>query len=121
MCSIDIPTTKILGSENMQTLNEEMIYNIPVQQRPPMDKQNGKTAPAGDFCVLGTVHRAGDVVLKDGSTVHVRAMRPEDDEALLALFQSLSEESLWLRFYSLAKGAALPAVALAETHAARTL
>ncbi len=60
-----------------------------------MDKQNGQTAPAGDFCALGTAHRAGDVVLKDGSTVHVRAMRPDDDVALLTLFQSLSEESLW--------------------------
>ncbi|HWP55182.1 MAG TPA: GNAT family N-acetyltransferase [Pyrinomonadaceae bacterium] len=104
----------------MQTLDKEMIYNIPVGQRLPMDKQNGQTAPGGDFCALGVAHRAGDVVLKDGSTVQVRAMRPEDDVALLALFQSLSEESLWLRFYSLTKGAALAAEARRETNLDRT-
>lgn len=79
-----------------------------------MDKET--TQPSGDFCSISTSHRAGDVVLKDGSTVHVRALRPEDDQALLALFQSLSEESLWLRFYSLLKGAALAAEAHREAN-----
>src|SRR5215510_68366 len=101
----------------MQTLNSEMIYNIPVGQRRSMAKEQTQTqAASGDFCSLGTAHRADDVVLKDGSTVHVRAMRPEDDQALLALFQSLSEESIWLRFYSLLKGAALAAEAHREAN-----
>src|SRR6185436_4777251 len=112
---MDIPTTKICGRGKMQTLNKEMIYNIPAGQQPPMNKQNGQTTPAGDFCAVGTAHRAGDVVLRGGSTVHVRAMRPDDDLALLGLFQSSSEESLWLRFYSLTKGAALAAEARRET------
>lgn len=51
--------------------------------------------------------RDGDVVLRDGSTVHIRVMRPTDEPALLALLQSLSEESRWLRFYSYASGSAL--------------
>jgi len=102
----------------MQTVTNEMIYNIPVRQQRPMSKEDTQTQTAnGDFCALGTAHRAGDVVLKDGSTVHVRAMRAEDDGALLALFQSLSEESLWLRFYSLVKGKALAA----EAHREATL
>lgn len=65
-------------------------------------------------------HRDGDVVLRDGSTVRVRAMRPDDDQALLALFKSLSDESLWLRFFSPTKGAALAAEAHRETNLDRT-
>jgi acetyl coenzyme A synthetase (ADP forming)-like protein len=61
-------------------------------------------------------HRDGDVVLRDGSTVRVRAMHPDDDEALLGLFTSLSEESRWLRFFSPTKGAALAAEAHREAN-----
>lgn len=52
-------------------------------------------------------HRDGDVVLRDGSTVRIRVMRPRDEPGLLTLLQSLSEESRWLRFYSSASGTAL--------------
>ena len=51
-------------------------------------------------------HRNGNVVLRDGSTVRVRRMLPTDDTALLGLFTSLSDESLWLRFFGPTKGAA---------------
>jgi acetate---CoA ligase (ADP-forming) len=64
----------------------------------------------------GTPHRNGDVVLRDGSTVRVRRMLPTDDQALLGLFTSLSEESRWLRFFSPTKGAALAAEAHRETN-----
>lgn len=74
-----------------------------------------------DFCALGSTHRNGDVVLRDGSTVRVRAMQPSDDQGLLALFQSLSEESRWLRFLSLAKGEALAAEARREANLDRTV
>src|SRR5438034_4805107 len=63
------------------------------------------------------VYPDGDVVLRDGSTVRVRVMRPEDEESLLALFQSLSDEARWLRFFSPAKGSALAA----EAHREATL
>ena len=56
----------------------------------------------------------GDVVLRDGSTVHVRMMRPGDEPGLLGLFQSLSEESRWLRFFSPVTGSALAAEAHRE-------
>jgi acetyl coenzyme A synthetase (ADP forming)-like protein len=72
---------------------------------------------SGVQCLLtGVPHRDGDVVLRDGSTVRVRAMRPADDKALLGLFTALSEESRWLRFFSPTKGAALAAEAHRETN-----
>ena len=105
----------------MQTINTKMIYNGAVGQHPTMTKEENQIPEtSGDFCFLSAAHRAGDVVLKDGSTVHVRAMRPADDAALLALFQSLSQESLWFRFYSLKKGSALAAEAHRETNLDRT-
>jgi acetyl coenzyme A synthetase (ADP forming)-like protein len=72
------------------------------------------------FMLKNASHRNGDVVLRDGSTVRVRAMRPTDDKALLGLFTSLSEESRWLRFFSPTKGAALAAEAHRETNLDQT-
>lgn len=40
-----------------------------------------------------------DVTLKDGSTAHVRPVRPEDFAALRALFEGLSPRSLFLRYH----------------------
>ncbi|GBD20185.1 Succinate--CoA ligase [ADP-forming] subunit alpha [bacterium HR28] len=44
-------------------------------------------------------HREADVVLRDGSTVHVRPVRPEDEGAILAFYQGLSAEARKLRFF----------------------
>jgi GNAT superfamily N-acetyltransferase len=41
-----------------------------------------------------------DVVLLDGGTVHLRPARPTDADRLLALYSRLSDESLYLRFFS---------------------
>ena len=41
-----------------------------------------------------------DVVLADGGTVHLRRIRTDDDEQLLRLYERLSGESLYLRFFS---------------------
>ena len=41
-----------------------------------------------------------DVVLRDGSTVHVRAAGPEDAGLVQAFFERLSAESLYLRFFA---------------------
>jgi acetyl coenzyme A synthetase (ADP forming)-like protein len=60
------------------------------------------------------VSRGGDVVLRDGSTVHIRVMRPEDEAGLCALLTSLSEESRWLRFYCQQNSAGLAAEAHRE-------
>ena len=63
-----------------------------------------------------SARRDGNVVLRDGSTVSIRVMRPADEPALLALLQSLSEESRWLRFYSSASGTALASEAHREAN-----
>ncbi len=41
-----------------------------------------------------------DVVLRDGSTLHLRPVRPDDDRGLLDLFHRMSEQSLYYRFMS---------------------
>ena len=42
---------------------------------------------------------ATDVILRDGSTLRLRAPRTEDEEALLDFFASLSDRSRYLRFH----------------------
>src|SRR5437868_13512761 len=64
----------------------------------------------------GNTPRDGDVVLRDGSTVHIRVMRPEDEKSLCALLNSLSEDSRWLRFYCLQNSAGLAAEAHREAN-----
>src|ERR1044072_450044 len=41
-----------------------------------------------------------DVLLADGSTVHVRPIRPEDADAIVALHSRFSERTRYLRFFS---------------------
>ena len=45
-------------------------------------------------------HRQADVVLRDGSSVHVRPVRATDALAVRAFFEHLSPESISLRFFS---------------------
>jgi acetate---CoA ligase (ADP-forming) len=42
-----------------------------------------------------------DVILRDGSTLRLRAPRREDADAVLSFFEGLSERSLYLRFHGL--------------------
>src|SRR5581483_1762527 len=44
--------------------------------------------------------READVALQDGTTVHVRPVRPDDGPGLLRFLRALSPESLSLRFFS---------------------
>jgi len=44
-----------------------------------------------------------DVVLRSGSTLRLRPIRPHDAPALLAFYQRLSPDSLYFRFFSLPK------------------
>jgi acetate---CoA ligase (ADP-forming) len=44
-------------------------------------------------------HRQADVVLRDGSTVHVRPVRATDAPAVRAFFEHLSPRSIALRFF----------------------
>ena len=47
-----------------------------------------------------------DVLLSDGGLAVVRTLRPEDAEALHALHEGVSDDALWLRFFSVARRAA---------------
>jgi GNAT superfamily N-acetyltransferase len=40
-----------------------------------------------------------DFTLKDGSQVHIRAIRPEDDKALLEIFSRLTPQTVYQRFF----------------------
>jgi acetyl coenzyme A synthetase (ADP forming)-like protein len=51
---------------------------------------------------ISPADREADVVLRDGSTAHVRPVRPADADALRALYQGLSDRSRWLRFFTAA-------------------
>ena len=44
-------------------------------------------------------HHQADVVLRDGSTVHVRPVRAQDAPAVRAFFEHLSPKSIALRFF----------------------
>ena len=63
--------------------------------------------------------RDGYVVLRDGSTVHIRVMSQADEAGLCALLNSLSEDSRWLRFYCLQNSAGLAAEAHREANLAQ--
>ena len=55
-----------------------------------------------------------DVVLRDGSTVRLRAAGPGDEAGLEALFRRLSPESLHFRFFTIPKSTLVEARALAQ-------
>ncbi|HEY6122895.1 MAG TPA: GNAT family N-acetyltransferase [Pyrinomonadaceae bacterium] len=80
-----------------------------------MDHQS--EIPTADLIQPGPVFtpRGGDVVLRDGSTVHVRQMRSDDEQLLFNLFRSLSDESRWMRFFGATKDSGLLAEARRET------
>src|SRR5680860_1148614 len=46
---------------------------------------------------------AHDAVVKDGLTVHVRPIRPEDAPKLLEMWHRLSTETIRMRFFALRK------------------
>src|SRR5258705_13803635 len=41
-----------------------------------------------------------DVALKDGTPVHIRPIRPEDDHLLIEWFRHLSTETIYQRFFT---------------------
>ena len=46
---------------------------------------------------------AADAILRDGTSIHIRALRPDDKPLLLRHFQSLSARSVYFRFFSAKK------------------
>ena len=45
-------------------------------------------------------HWEADVVLRDGSTAHLRPIRPDDDEELARMHRQQSQTSIYLRFFT---------------------
>jgi GNAT superfamily N-acetyltransferase len=43
---------------------------------------------------------SGDFTLKDGGSVHVRAIRPDDDRTLIDIFNQSSPETIYQRFFT---------------------
>src|SRR5215471_15585387 len=44
-------------------------------------------------------HYAAEGILRDGGSIHVRAMRPDDKQRLLDHFSRLSAQSVYFRFF----------------------
>jgi predicted CoA-binding protein/GNAT superfamily N-acetyltransferase len=44
-------------------------------------------------------HFESDVVLRNGRTLHIRPVRPEDRDALLEFYRGMSRDSLYMRFF----------------------
>ena len=57
-------------------------------------------ADAAEIAPGYPVEFEADVVLSDGGTAHVRPIRPDDGERLVALHGRLSRESIYYRFFS---------------------
>src|SRR5688572_20055285 len=82
-----------------------------------MKVESQMAAVNGGMPVCESLRRPGDVVLRDGSTVHLRSMRLSDEQDVLKLLQSLSEDARYQRFFCPIKDSAL----VAEAHREVTL
>ena len=51
--------------------------------------------------IADIAHYSAEEVLRDGGSIHVRALRPDDRERLLQHFRSLSQDSIYHRFFGL--------------------
>src|SRR3712207_6427958 len=47
-----------------------------------------------------TTDRSADVLLSDGTTVHLRQIRPDDADAIVAMHSRFSERTRYLRYFS---------------------
>jgi acyl-CoA synthetase (NDP forming)/GNAT superfamily N-acetyltransferase len=55
----------------------------------------------GDPTVVdGSLDRSADVLLSDGTTVHLRPIRPDDATAIVAMHSRFSERTRYLRYFS---------------------
>jgi len=61
------------------------------------------------------------VALKDGSTVLIRAVRPADREALFALMNGLSQQSMYFRFFTVSRNTEQEVSRLLQADAAETV
>ncbi len=58
-------------------------------------------SPMNHEPIADIAHYSAEEVLRDGGSIHVRALRPDDRERLLQHFKSLSQDSIYHRFFGL--------------------
>ncbi|MGV1035931.1 MAG: GNAT family N-acetyltransferase [Candidatus Nanopelagicales bacterium] len=64
-------------------------------------EEASRAAASGQESVPGyPSHWEADVVLRDGRTCHIRPVRPDDREMLTEFYGDLTEETLYMRFFS---------------------
>jgi acetate---CoA ligase (ADP-forming) len=51
--------------------------------------------------IIDVAHYSAEEILRDGGSIHVRALRPDDRERLLDHFKGLSQQSRYYRFFGL--------------------
>jgi len=51
--------------------------------------------------ITDAAHYSAEEVLRDGGSIHIRAIRPDDRERLLNHFKGLSQQSIYYRFFGL--------------------
>ena len=51
--------------------------------------------------ITDAAHYSAEEVLRDGGSIHIRALRPDDRERLLEHFKGLSQQSIYYRFFGL--------------------
>ena len=54
-----------------------------------------------DESIIDAAHYSVEEILRDGGSIHVRALRPDDRERLLEHFKGLSQQSRYYRFFGL--------------------
>src|SRR5436309_11952967 len=73
---------------------------------PPSEASGGEEVRAGEATTHAEPkpepppHWEADVVVADGGTVHLRPIRPEDADALVAFHGGLSQRTRYLRYFS---------------------
>ena len=61
------------------------------------------TSPAATMRSLSRDAAGWDALAADGSVVHIRPVRPDDEDALRALNQRVSDRSIYLRFFGVSR------------------
>jgi hypothetical protein len=71
-------------------------------------KADASGRDSGDDVAAYATECAADVVSADGRTAGIRPIRPDDNEPVLCLYECQSRDSMYLRFFSLARAPVAP-------------
>jgi RimJ/RimL family protein N-acetyltransferase len=85
---------------------ETMIIGVPVSRLTRAKFVDFLTSNAEPAVTMSTAafYYSSEEVLRDGGSIHVRAIRPDDKERLREFSQHLSPKSVYFRFFSPRKG-----------------